>query len=60
MPSAVINGWSTENILDLLIYARTLPKDSEEAEKFNSPMGGMDYPHQSSGEDCRGFGPLMK
>jgi len=60
MPSAIMNGWSTENILDLLVYARTLPKDPEEADKFVSTIVGMDHPHETSGEDYRGFGPLMK
>ena len=64
MLSAIINKWSDNDILDLLSYARTLPKDVPEAGWFTRTMRwmGMGKGHHDSfiPEDSRGFGPIME
>ena len=64
MPSAIINNWSDKDILDLLSFARTLPKDASEIGWWGRLRGGMshrglmhrDY-RPGSG---RGFGPSLE
>ena len=61
MRSAIINQWSDNHILDLLSYARTLPKDVPEAGWFTRMMRGLGMGQHDwfIPEDSRGFGPLM-
>ncbi|MBU2591633.1 MAG: cytochrome c [Nitrospinae bacterium] len=66
MPSAIINDWSEEDILDLLSFVRTLPKDTSEISWWSRRFGGgMQRHHRMmhgdghlSGE--RGFGASQK
>jgi thiosulfate dehydrogenase len=58
MPSAIINKWRDKDIIDLLSYTRTLPKDFSDVSRFSHMMGGMGH-HQWS-RDSRGFGPVTK
>ncbi len=58
MFSGIINRLSDKDILDLLAYARTLPKDSYESTRSGHMMGGMGHNQFSS--DSRGFGPATK
>jgi thiosulfate dehydrogenase len=64
MTSAIINKWSDNDILDLLSYARTLPKDVPEVGWFTSMMRwfGMGEGHHDrfAHEHGRGFGPIME
>ena len=58
MLSGIINKLSDKNILDLLAYVRTLPKDSYESTRSGHMMGGMG--HNQFRSDSRGFGPITK
>ena len=58
MPSAIINKWSDKDIIDLLSYASTLPKDFSDAGRFSHMMGDMGHDKWSGG--VRGFGPITK
>jgi thiosulfate dehydrogenase len=64
MMSAIIYKWSNRDILDLLSYARTLPKDAPEAGWFTRMMRGMGmgkgHHEWFIPEGSRGFGPLME
>lgn len=60
MPSAIINKWSDKEIIDLLSYARTLPKDLNETGWSGHMMGGMGHHDIRSASDTRGFGPMMR
>lgn len=60
MPSAIINRWSDKEIIDLLSYTRTLPKDFEEAGRFGHMMAGMGHHGLVYAPDTRGFGPIMR
>jgi thiosulfate dehydrogenase len=62
MPSAIIHKWSDREILDLLTYVRTLPKDADEARRFGGMMmgGGMGHHQWSGAGNTRGFGPIIK
>lgn len=64
MPSAIINDWSEKDILDLLSFARNLPKDTSEIgwwERFRGGMGhhGMGHGDYRPGSG-RGFGPSLE
>lgn len=64
MPSAIINDWSENDILDLLTFARTLPKDPSEIGwwgRFREGMGhrGMMHGDYRPGSG-RGFGPSLE
>ena len=64
MPSAIINEWSEKDIIDLLAYARTLPKDTSEIGWWRGFWGGMGH-HRMMHEDYRpgsgrGFGPSLE
>jgi thiosulfate dehydrogenase len=63
MMSAIIYKWSDNDILDLLSYARTLPKDVPEAGWFTRMMRriGFGAGHHEGfiPENSRGFGPVM-
>jgi hypothetical protein len=43
MPSAIINDWSKKDILDLLSFARTSPKDTSEIGWWGRFRGGMGH-----------------
>jgi mono/diheme cytochrome c family protein len=60
MMSAIINRWSDKDILDLVAYTRTLPKDQDQARSFGGHMMGSGMGNQQSGSDSRGFGPITK
>ena len=58
MPSAIINRWTDQEIMDLLGYARTLPLKSG---NFFGDRGMMGMMH--GGRDTgktRGFGPISR
>jgi hypothetical protein len=64
MPSAIINEWSEKEILDLLNFARTLPKNDSEisrVSRYGGQMGrrGMMHRDYRPGSG-RGFGPTME
>jgi len=64
MPSAIINEWGEEEILDLLNFARTLPKNDSEVSggsRYGGHMGrrGMMHRDYRPGSG-RGFGPTME
>lgn len=64
MPSAIINEWSEKDIIDLLAFARTLPKDTSEIGWWRGFWGGMGH-HRMMHEDYRpgsgrGFGPSLE
>jgi len=58
MFSGIINNLSDKDLLDLLAYARTLPKDSYESTRSGYMMGDMG--HNQFNSDSRGFGPITK
>lgn len=62
MMSAIINKWSSKDIIDLLSYARELPKDVPEAGWFTRMMRSMGMGRHDwfIPKDSRGFGPLMQ
>ena len=64
MASAIIFRWSNNDILDLLSYARTLPKAVPEQGWFNRTMRwmGMGKGHHDwfIPDGSRGFGPIME
>jgi mono/diheme cytochrome c family protein len=60
MPSAIINKWSDKEIIDLLSYTRTLPKDFDEAGRSGHMMEGMGQHGSVAPGDTRGFGPIMR
>ena len=43
MPSAIIDQWSEKNILDLLSFSQTLPKDETEVGSNQRFWGGMHH-----------------
>lgn len=64
MPSAIINEWSEKEILDLLNFARTLPKNDSEisgGSHYRGHMGrrGMMHRDYRPGSG-RGFGPTLE
>jgi len=58
--SAIIDRWSDKDIINIVTYARTLPKDSEQAKAFGGNMMGDGMGHHQPGTDSRGFGPITK
>jgi hypothetical protein len=65
MPSAIINDWSEKDILDLLSFARTLPKDTSEIGWWGRFRGGMGHHRMMMHGDYRpgsgrGFGPSLE
>jgi thiosulfate dehydrogenase len=64
MPSAIINDWSEKDILDLLTFARTLPKDTSEIGWWGRFRGGMGHHGMMHGDyrpgSGRGFGPSLE
>lgn len=64
MPSSIMNKWSNDDILDLLSYVRTLPKDIPEVGWFTRIMGvmGMGRGHHDTvaHKVSRGFGPIKQ
>jgi mono/diheme cytochrome c family protein len=60
MPSAIINKWSDKEIIDLVSYARTLPKHFNEEGGGHMMMGGMGHHAVEGPPETRGFGPLMR
>ena len=64
MPSAIINEWSEKELLDLLSFARTLPKDVSEIGSWSRFRGGMGHRGMMHGDyspgSGRGFGPSME
>jgi thiosulfate dehydrogenase len=63
MPSAILNEWSEKDILNLLSFARTLPKDSSEVNWGRGwgrkGMMGMHHRDYAPGRG-RGFGPSLE
>ena len=60
MPSAIINGWSEREILDLLSFARTLPKDASGSGWWGGRgRHGMMHGDYRPGSG-RGFGPTLE
>ncbi len=63
MPSAIINEWSEKDILDILTFARTLPRDTSEIGWWRGFWGGMGHRrmmHQDYRPGSgRGFGPSL-
>ena len=64
MPSAVINEWSEKDILDLLSFARTLPRDASDigwVRRWGRRMMafGMHHRNYAPGKG-RGFGPSLE
>ena len=64
MPSAIIDQWTEKDILDLLSFAQTLPKDESEVGLWQRFWGGRHHHgmmHRnyelSTG---RGFGPSIE
>lgn len=63
MPSAILNEWSEKDILDLLSFTRTLPRDASDIGWFGRLRSGMmGFMH---GRDFapgigRGFGPTLE
>jgi thiosulfate dehydrogenase len=62
MPSGIMNKWKSSDILDVLAYSQTLPKDIPEAGWFTRMMRslGMGKHDWFIPEDSRGFGPAME
>lgn len=63
MPSAILNEWSEKDILDLLSFARTLPRDASDIGWFSrlgrGMMGFMHNRDFAPGRG-RGFGPTLE
>jgi thiosulfate dehydrogenase len=63
MLSGIINKWSDEDILNLLVYVQTLPKEMPEVGWFDRIMGtfGIGGEKQESRipKEYRGFGPKI-
>ncbi|MEH6347460.1 MAG: c-type cytochrome [Bermanella sp.] len=65
MPSAIINKWSDNDILNLLVFAQALPNDASEIGWWESLWGeGSGYNGMMQGNKYlgggRGFGPKTK
>jgi thiosulfate dehydrogenase len=60
MMSAIINKWSQKDILDLVRYVRTLPKDLNEVSSFGGNMMGGRMEHHQPRTEGRGFGPITQ
>lgn len=64
MPSAIINGWSEREIVDLLTFARTLPKDASDIGWWSRFRGGRGRHGMMHGDyrpgSGRGFGPTLE
>ncbi|MBN2397866.1 MAG: cytochrome c [Deltaproteobacteria bacterium] len=63
MPAAIINDWSEKDILDLLSFSRTLPRDTSEIGWWGR-TGGMGHRGMMPGDyrpgSGRGFGPSLE
>jgi hypothetical protein len=63
MSSGIINKWSDEDILNLLVYVQTLPKEMPEVGWFDRIMGTFDIGGEKQEsripKEYRGFGPKI-
>jgi mono/diheme cytochrome c family protein len=64
MPSAIINEWTEKEVLDLLSFARTLPRDASQIGWWKNFWGGMGHHRMMHGDyrpgSGRGFGPSLE
>ncbi|HOO39309.1 MAG TPA: hypothetical protein PLV78_13395 [Deltaproteobacteria bacterium] len=60
MPSAIINGWSEREVVDLLSYARTLPRDATGFEWWGGRGRHMMMHGDYRPGSGRGFGPTLE
>ena len=64
MSAGIINNWSNEDILNLLVYSQTLPAELPKAgwfDRFLSSIGLGEKEHKGySHEEHRGFGPKLE